>query len=59
MLQQQINIQIQTPPSHPPTQFNTQFVKNNDPLMNEFEMTLTVAIVFSTTLLLLVHFMEI
>ena len=57
MLLQQINIQIQTHPPHPPTQFNTQFVKNNDPLMNEFEMTLTVAIVFSTTLLLLVHFL--
>ena len=57
MLLKQINIQIQTPPSHPPNQFNTQFVKNNDPLMNEFELTLTVAIVFSTTLLLLVHFL--
>ena len=56
-LLQQISIQFQTPPAKPPTQFNTQFVKNNDPLMNEFEMTLVVAIVFSTTLLLLVHFL--
>ena len=50
----QINIQIQTPP---PPQFQYNNVKNNNPILNGLEMTLTVGIVFSTSLLLLVHFL--
>ena len=52
-LLQQINVQIQNPPA----QFQFNNVKNNVSLLNGFEMTLTVGIVFSTSLLLLVHFL--
>ena len=52
-LLQQINVQIQNPPA----QFQFNNVKNNVSLLNGIEMTLTVGIVFSTSLLLLVHFL--
>ena len=54
MILQQINIQIQTPP---PPQFQYNNVKNNQPILNGLEMTLTVGISFTTALLIVVHFL--
>ena len=50
-LLRQINVQI----TNPPAKFQYNNVKSNVSIMNGYEMILTVGIVFSTSLVLLVH----